>query len=151
MSEWLPALARILGARPPMHVPRWVGRLAVGEVGATFMTDIRGASNAKAKRELGWEPRHPRGGVGFAAARGVPDGAGPAGTPAAEGVGFEPTVGCPTHAFQACRFGRSRIPPGRRLPDAAGGAGRWLPGPDRLSCPAPVVAGGGRVLCNRSP
>lgn len=68
VSEWLPALARILGARPPMHVPRWVGRLAVGEVGATFMTDIRGASNAKAKRELGWEPRHPSWREGFAAA-----------------------------------------------------------------------------------
>jgi nucleoside-diphosphate-sugar epimerase len=65
VSEWLPGLAQALGARKPMHVPRWVGRLAVGEIGALFMTEIRGGSNAKAKRELGWQPRHPSWRQGF--------------------------------------------------------------------------------------
>ena len=59
VAEWLPALAQAIGAPPPRHVPRWVGRLAAGEAGAVMMTETRGASNAKAKRELGWEPRHP--------------------------------------------------------------------------------------------
>ncbi|MFI7221378.1 NAD-dependent epimerase/dehydratase family protein [Micromonospora maritima] len=59
VAEWLPELARKLGARKPMHVPRWVGRLAAGEAGVVLMTELRGASNAKAKRELGWRPAHP--------------------------------------------------------------------------------------------
>ena len=58
-SEWLPALALSIGAKPPRHVPRWVGRLLGGEAVALMMTEVRGASNAKAKRELGWEPQHP--------------------------------------------------------------------------------------------
>ena len=53
VAEWLPALAHELGAPKPWHVPRFVGRLAAGEAGAVMMTEIRGASNAKAKRELG--------------------------------------------------------------------------------------------------
>jgi nucleoside-diphosphate-sugar epimerase len=56
VSVWLPELARALGARPPLRVPLWLGRLAVGEVGVSMMTRIRGASNAKAKAEFGWEP-----------------------------------------------------------------------------------------------
>jgi nucleoside-diphosphate-sugar epimerase len=59
VSEWLPALAQQLGAPKPWRVPRFVGRLAAGEAGVVLMTEIRGASSAKAKRELGWEPRHP--------------------------------------------------------------------------------------------
>ena len=55
-SEWLPALARAVGAKPPRRVPLWLGRIATGEVGVSMMTQIRGASNAKARRELGWEP-----------------------------------------------------------------------------------------------
>jgi nucleoside-diphosphate-sugar epimerase len=55
---WLPELARTLGAKPPRRVPVWLGRLATGEVGVLMMTRIRGASNAKARRELGWEPRY---------------------------------------------------------------------------------------------
>jgi nucleoside-diphosphate-sugar epimerase len=55
---WLPAVAEALGAKPPRHVPRWVGRLAAGEGATVMMTEIRGASNAKAKRELGWQPGH---------------------------------------------------------------------------------------------
>jgi nucleoside-diphosphate-sugar epimerase len=58
VSVWLPELARTLGAGPPRRVPVWVGRLLTGEVGVSMMTQIRGASNAKAKRELGWKPRY---------------------------------------------------------------------------------------------
>jgi nucleoside-diphosphate-sugar epimerase len=58
VAEWLPALAEALGARKLMHVPRFVGKLFTGEAGVVMMTDIRGASNAKAKRELGWSPTH---------------------------------------------------------------------------------------------
>jgi nucleoside-diphosphate-sugar epimerase len=65
VAEWLPALARTLGAREPMHVPRLVGRMLTGEVGAVMMTELRGASNAKAKRELGWQPGHPSWRQGF--------------------------------------------------------------------------------------
>jgi 2-alkyl-3-oxoalkanoate reductase len=57
VSEWLPYLAKCVGAKPPRHVPVWLGRLVAGEVGVSLMTRIRGSSNAKAKRELGWEPR----------------------------------------------------------------------------------------------
>jgi len=58
-AEWIPALAAQVGAKPPRHVPRWLGRLAAGEVGVSMMCEIRGASNAKAKRELDWQPAHP--------------------------------------------------------------------------------------------
>jgi 2-alkyl-3-oxoalkanoate reductase len=58
VAEWLPALAEAVGAKPPRHVPIWLGRLAAGEVGVSMMTRIRGTSNAKAKRELGWAPRY---------------------------------------------------------------------------------------------
>jgi nucleoside-diphosphate-sugar epimerase len=58
VADWLPALARTLGAKAPRHVPRFVGRLLTGEIGAVMMTELRGASNAKAKRELGWSPAH---------------------------------------------------------------------------------------------
>jgi nucleoside-diphosphate-sugar epimerase len=57
VATWLPALASKLGAPPPRRVPRFVGRLAAGEAGVVMMTEIRGASNAKARAELGWEPR----------------------------------------------------------------------------------------------
>jgi nucleoside-diphosphate-sugar epimerase len=59
VAEWLPALAQTLGAKRPMRVPRFVGRLFAGEAGVVMMTELRGASNAKAKRELGWRPVHP--------------------------------------------------------------------------------------------
>jgi nucleoside-diphosphate-sugar epimerase len=68
VAEWLPALAQTLGAKKPMRVPRLVGRLAAGEAGVVMMTDVRGASNAKAKRELDWRPAHPTWRDGFAAA-----------------------------------------------------------------------------------
>ncbi|MFD0689106.1 NAD-dependent epimerase/dehydratase family protein [Actinomadura fibrosa] len=59
VAEWLPELAAMLGAKKPMRVPRFVGRLAAGQAGVVLMTELRGASNAKAKRELGWRPAHP--------------------------------------------------------------------------------------------
>ena len=68
VAEWLPALAQELGAKKPMRVPRFIGRLFAGEAGVVMMTDIRGASNAKAKRELAWRPAHPSWRQGFAAA-----------------------------------------------------------------------------------
>jgi nucleoside-diphosphate-sugar epimerase len=58
VADWLPALAQIMGAKKPMRVPRFIGRLFAGEAGVVMMTDIRGASNEKAKRELGWQPAH---------------------------------------------------------------------------------------------
>jgi nucleoside-diphosphate-sugar epimerase len=58
VAEWLPVAAQAAGARPPRHVPRWAGRLLAGEAAAVMMTEVRGASNEKAKRELGWQPRH---------------------------------------------------------------------------------------------
>jgi nucleoside-diphosphate-sugar epimerase len=67
VAEWLPALAQTLGARKPRRVPRFIGRLLAGEVTAVQMTELRGASNAKAKRELGWLPRHASWRQGFAA------------------------------------------------------------------------------------
>jgi nucleoside-diphosphate-sugar epimerase len=67
VAEWLPALAETLGAKKPMHVPRFVGRMFAGEAGAMMMTELRGASNAKAKRELAWRPAHPSWREGFAA------------------------------------------------------------------------------------
>lgn len=66
VAEWLPELARTLGAKQPVHVPRFVGRLLTGEIGVAMMTELRGASNAKARRELGWEPAHPSWRQGFA-------------------------------------------------------------------------------------
>jgi nucleoside-diphosphate-sugar epimerase len=60
LAEWLPELARVTGSKPPFHVPVWLGRLVAGEVVVSMMTQIRGATNAKAKRELGWQPRYPR-------------------------------------------------------------------------------------------
>jgi nucleoside-diphosphate-sugar epimerase len=66
VREWLPALAAALGARKPMRLPRWLGRLAAGEAGVVMMTEVRGASNVKAKRELGWQPRYASWRQGFA-------------------------------------------------------------------------------------
>ena len=68
VAEWLPALAQTLGAKEPMRVPRFIGRLFAGETGVVMMTELRGASNAKAKRELGWRPAHASWRQGFAAA-----------------------------------------------------------------------------------
>ena len=68
VAAWLPALAQELGAKKPMRVPRFIGRLFAGEAGVVMMTELRGASNAKAKREFGWRPAHPSWRQGFTAA-----------------------------------------------------------------------------------
>ena len=66
VSTWLPFLADALGAKPPRRVPIWFGRLAIGDGGVSMMATIRGGSNAKAKRELEWQPIYPRWWRGFA-------------------------------------------------------------------------------------
>jgi len=65
VREWLPVLADALHAKPPRRVPRWLGRLAAGEMATVMMTEVRGASNEKAKRELGWRPRYASWRLGF--------------------------------------------------------------------------------------
>jgi nucleoside-diphosphate-sugar epimerase len=67
---WLPELAKIVGARPPQHIPRLMARIFAGEVIVVMSTQARGAANAKAKRELGWTLRYPSWRQGFAAAYG---------------------------------------------------------------------------------
>ena len=68
VREWLPALAQSLGAKPPRRVPTWFARLLAGEIAVVMGTESRGASNAKAKRELGWALRYPSWRNGFATA-----------------------------------------------------------------------------------
>ena len=76
MREWLPVVASALDAKPPRRIPRWLGRMVAGEMATVMMTEVRGASNAKAKRELGWQPRYaelaagPRAGTGLSDDRG---------------------------------------------------------------------------------
>jgi nucleoside-diphosphate-sugar epimerase len=70
VAEWLPAAASALGAKPPRRVPRWLGKIAAGEAATVMMTEIRGASNDKAKRELGWSPRYSSWREGFASGLG---------------------------------------------------------------------------------
>ena len=65
VSEWLPALAQAIGAKRPRRVPAWVARLLVGQHAVVLMTEARGASNAKAKRELGWNLTYPSWRQGF--------------------------------------------------------------------------------------
>jgi 2-alkyl-3-oxoalkanoate reductase len=68
VREWLPALAQAVGAKPPRHFPAWLARLFAGEAAVIMGTESRGASNAKAKRELGWKLRYPSWRQGFPAA-----------------------------------------------------------------------------------
>jgi nucleoside-diphosphate-sugar epimerase len=66
LREWLPVYAAALGAKPPLWVPVWLARLAAGKDVAASAVGLRGATNAKARRELGWEPAHPSWRQGFA-------------------------------------------------------------------------------------
>jgi nucleoside-diphosphate-sugar epimerase len=66
MSEWVPGLAEAAGAKPPRRVPDWAAKLIAGKAATSFALDLRGASNEKAKRELGWKPAHPSWRGGFA-------------------------------------------------------------------------------------
>ena len=61
----MPVYAEALGAKPPRHVPVWLARLVAGSRSPQPAVQLRGASNAKAKRELGWEPRYPSWRQGF--------------------------------------------------------------------------------------
>ena len=72
VTEWLPHLAQALGAKPPRHVPVWLARMLIGEQGVAMMTEMRGASNEKAKRELGWRPAWPSWREGFEHGLGAP-------------------------------------------------------------------------------
>ena len=67
VAEWLPYLAKVVGAKPPLHVPAWLGRLLAGEFVVGQMTSSRGSSNEKARKELGWEPRYASWREGFRA------------------------------------------------------------------------------------
>jgi nucleoside-diphosphate-sugar epimerase len=67
VREWLPVLAQAVGAKPPRRLPTWLARLLVGEAAVVMGTEVRGASNAKAKRELGWTLRYPSWRTGFSA------------------------------------------------------------------------------------
>jgi len=67
VAEWLPYLAKVAGAKPPLHVPSWLGGLLAGEFVVAQMTTVRGSSNAKARKELGWEPRYASWREGFRA------------------------------------------------------------------------------------
>ncbi|MES9604955.1 NAD-dependent epimerase/dehydratase family protein [Actinomadura sp. NPDC000929] len=71
VAEWLPHLAEVAGAKPPLRVPAWLGRLLAGEFVVAQMTSARGVSNEKAKKELGWEPRYASWREGFRAAVGA--------------------------------------------------------------------------------
>jgi nucleoside-diphosphate-sugar epimerase len=73
VSDWLPALAAAVGARPPRRVPVWLARLLAGSHGVVLMTEARGAANAKAKRELGWRPAYPSWRQGFRTGLGLPN------------------------------------------------------------------------------
>jgi nucleoside-diphosphate-sugar epimerase len=65
LREWLPVLANALGAKPPRHAPTWLARLLAGQAAVVMGTQMRGISNAKAKRELGWSPRYASWRLGF--------------------------------------------------------------------------------------
>jgi nucleoside-diphosphate-sugar epimerase len=67
VAEWLPYLAEIAGAKPPLRLPAWLGRLLAGEFALALMTSVRGSSNEKARKELGWEPRYASWREGFRA------------------------------------------------------------------------------------
>jgi nucleoside-diphosphate-sugar epimerase len=67
MTEWLPYLAQLLGAKPPLHIPAWIGRLLAGGFVVDQMTQWRGAANDKARKDLGWEPKYPSWREGFRA------------------------------------------------------------------------------------
>ena len=87
VREWLPVLAEALGAKPPRHFPVWLARMFAGELGVMMGTEVRGASNAKAKRELGWTLRYPSWRQGFSEVYASPAGSTPKPrSPAARGL-----------------------------------------------------------------
>jgi nucleoside-diphosphate-sugar epimerase len=67
VAEWLPYLAKVAGAKPPLRMPAWLGRLLAGDFVVALMTSARGSSNEKARKELGWQPRYASWREGFRA------------------------------------------------------------------------------------
>jgi 2-alkyl-3-oxoalkanoate reductase len=67
VADWLPYLAKVAGAKPPLRLPVWLGRLLAGDFVVAQMTDARGSANEKAKKGLGWDPRYPSWREGFRA------------------------------------------------------------------------------------
>ncbi len=67
VAEWLPYLAEVAGAKPPLRMPAWLGRLLAGEFVVALMTSVRGSSNEKARKELGWDPQYASWREGFRA------------------------------------------------------------------------------------
>lgn len=65
VADWLPELARVAGGPEPRHLPKWLAKLLIGDVGVLFMTEIRGASNERAKQSLGWKPTYLSWRIGF--------------------------------------------------------------------------------------
>jgi 2-alkyl-3-oxoalkanoate reductase len=65
VATWLPALAKAVDAKPPIKIPHWLGEIMIGKAGVSLMTEIRGCSNEKAKRELNWKPLYPSWRIGF--------------------------------------------------------------------------------------
>ena len=65
VATWLPALAKAIDAKPPYRIPYWLGEIIIGKAGMPMMTQVRGGSNAKAKRELKWTPIYPSWRIGF--------------------------------------------------------------------------------------
>ena len=65
VSTWLPVLAKAVDGKPPYKIPHWLGEVMVGKAGVSMMTEIRGCSNEKAKRELNWKPLYPSWRIGF--------------------------------------------------------------------------------------
>ena len=107
VSEWLPALAGILGAKPPFHIPAWVGRLLAGEHMVSMMTQVRAGSNAKAKQELGWQPAHPSWRQGLARQHGSPSSGGL--PPEGDRDGDAVPLICPTCQAAGIHAGRLRL------------------------------------------
>ncbi len=85
--EFIPAIAEALGAPAPLRIPAWLGRLLAGEVAVTMMTEGRGSSNEKAKRELGWRPFWPTWREGFRHGLDTPVPLAPRATEALRGAG----------------------------------------------------------------
>ena len=128
VREWLPVLADALGAKPARHAPRWLARFIAGDAAVVMGTEARGASNAKAKRELGWTLRYPSWRQGFPAAyASSPDSASRSLNPSRPDQPVAPPPARPHHDATATAQPKDRVadasPPGRDDPRGAARAG----------------------------
>ena len=125
VRDWLPVLADAVGAKPPRRVPLWLARLVAG-AGVVIMTASRGASNAKAKKELGWTLRYPTWRQGFPAAYGTSPSTAPARRPGGDRIAEQPEPG---HGWLTTAPGRVAFQPREenssrmRRGDEVGGGG----------------------------